>query len=68
MFQINITTKTKGLWWKREKYNVYRVVRVTKASDCGSDYFPTEYETISEHLNLEDADKHLQKLIKFKVN
>ena len=68
MFQIKIITKTKGWWWKREKYNVYKVVRVTRPSDCGSYYFPTEYETISEHLDLEDADKLLQQLNKFKVN
>lgn len=68
MFQINVITKTKGWLWRREKYSVYRVVRVTKASDCCSDYFPTEYETISEHSDLVDADKHLQQLIKFKVN
>lgn len=68
MFQINIITKTKGWWWKREKYNLYRVVRVTSPSDCGDYYFPAEYETISEHLDLEEADKHLQQLVKFKVN
>ena len=68
MFQINIVTKTKGWWWNREKYNLYRVVRVTNANDCGSYYFPEEYDTVAEYLDLEEADKHLQQLIKFKVN
>lgn len=68
MFQINIVTKTKGWWWNREKYNLYRVVRVTNSNDCGSYYFPEEYDTVAEYLDLEEADKHLQQLIKFKVN
>ncbi len=68
MFQINIVTKTKGWWWNREKYNLYRVVRVTNSNDCGSYYFPDEYDTVAEYLDLEEADKHLQQLIKFKVN
>ena len=68
MFQINIVTKTKGWWWNREKYNLYRVVRVTQSNDCGSYYFPEEYDTIADYLDLEEADEHLQQLIKFKVN
>ncbi len=68
MFQINIVTKTKGWWWNREKYNLYRVVRVISPFYCGSYYFPDEYDTVAEYLDLEEADKHLQQLIKFKVN
>lgn len=67
MFQINIVTKTKGWWWNREKYNLYRVVRVTSACDLGSYYHPEEYDTIAEYSDIEEADKHLQQLIKFKV-
>lgn len=68
MFKINVVTKTKGWWWKKEKYNLYRVVRVTQACDLGSFYYHEEYETIAEYSDLEEADKHLQKLVKFNVN
>lgn len=68
MFQINIVVKKRGWFWNRQIYNVYRVVKVTPSVDCGDYYFPEEYETISEHLNLKDADEMLKQLIKYDVN
>ena len=68
MFQINVITKSRGWFWKREKYSLYQVVKVISASDLGDFYFPEEYEIISEHLDLEGADTHLKQLVKYNVN
>lgn len=67
MYQINVVTKTKGWFWKKEKYNVYQVVKVISACDLGTYYYPEEHLLVSEHVDLKDADAHLKQLIQFNV-
>lgn len=67
MFQINIITKTRGWFWKREKYSLHQVVRVVSACGGGTFYSPEEFVIISEHLDLESADFHLKQLLRYNI-